>query len=155
MHSSGIVCASQDEGAPKLEMDHSPICPVLTCETTLCFTTQWGGKGHQRRTATAEKCLSILWQRDAGSQLLSSPGTTPSTRDGCLAKQAPGVRGEPGREQRVRADCCISRSVPEIWHVCILVWRDLAVPWISGEWVNSQLGCPEERLFLWNRFFDG
>lgn len=138
---------------------------VRRCCTWSCGEEGEGTRGEQEDSYGQRSipAPSIFQQQDAGSQLLSRTAATPSTRHRCWAKQkwgrvwhlGSGSKGEPGcagREQRGQSRLRLSCSVPEIWQVCILGWRDLAVQSISGEErVNSQLGCLEERLCLWKR----
>lgn len=93
--------------------------------------------------------------REKGSSTAPGMGAWSNRIGLCLAM------GSWGRGKGGRAGLCwkgaegqsrlhVSSLVPEIWQVCILGWRDLAVQLILGEeWVNSWLGCLGERPFLW------
>lgn len=106
------------------------------------------------------RASGILEQQGAGSSTAPGMGAWPNRIGLCLALGSRG-RGKGGRaglcwkgaegQSRLHA----SSSVPEIWQVHILGWRDLAVQLILGEeWVNSWLGClgegrSFEKVFLW------
>ena len=121
LHSSGILCTSQDESAHKLETDHSQISPALTCKTTLCLVMRQGGKGHQGGAGGQlwpEKHPSTGYPPAAGCRLPAAfqdrdhpqhqawvLGQTEVGRVWHLGSGSRGERGCAGREQRVRADC--------------------------------------------------
>lgn len=127
---SGMLCASRDGSAHKLEMDHSQISPVLTWKTMGCLVMRQGGKGHQGGAGgqlPPEKGLSTGHPHSAGCSL-------PAALQGCDHPQhqawvlgqtdvglclAPGVR-EQGRAglcwqgAEGQSRLCVSCLVPEI-----------------------------------------